>query len=285
MFRHAGRPLRMLNGCTAATLSAAPRARAAAPAPGASGVRSLSLASPSASSAYVAVGGIEVDRELKRVVDTVIMPGTGIEPEAFWAGFASIAQELAPRNRELLDERDRLQAQIDEWHVARRGQPHDADAYRAFLTEIGYLIAPPRNAGPVTIRTTNVDPEIADVAGPQLVCPVDNARFIVNAANARWGSLLDALYGTDVVPGPRGGGYSTERGAAVWAEAHKYLDKLFPLDAGAPAPWPAPLRTARPRLCASSLGSRGSFAPSTHPLLRPSLLLLPALRRWSAARA
>ncbi|KAG8460769.1 hypothetical protein KFE25_010824 [Diacronema lutheri] len=210
---------------------AAARAPRASPPPLQPGARALAAGAP-AGRAYVAVAGIEVDRALKRLVDEVIMPGTGVEPEPFWRGFAAIALELAPRNRALLDERDSLQAQIDAYHVARRGQPHDAAEYRAFLTQIGYLIAPPSTAGPATVRTTGVDPEIAETAGPQLVCPVDNARFIVNAANARWGSLLDALYGTDVVPGPRGGPYSPERGAAVWDEAHRYLDRIFPLDAG-----------------------------------------------------
>lgn len=229
---------------------AAARAPRASPPPLQPGARALAAGAP-AGRAYVAVAGIEVDRALKRLVDEVIMPGTGVEPEPFWRGFAAIALELAPRNRALLDERDSLQAQIDAYHVARRGQPHDAAEYRAFLTQIGYLIAPPSTAGPATVRTTGVDPEIAETAGPQLVCPVDNARFIVNAANARWGSLLDALYGTDVVPGPRGGPYSPERGAAVWDEAHRYLDRIFPLDAGART------RAPRPRPCVR----RGGGAP------------------------
>lgn len=235
----------------------ASRAALYASARGAVGVRGLALGP---SSAYVPVGAIEVDAALKRAVDTVVMPGTGVAPDDFWRGFAAIATELAPRNRALLDERDALQRQIDDWHIARRGQPHDAAAYRAFLADIGYLIRPPAHAAPVAVRTAHVDPEIATIAGPQLVCPVDNARFIVNAANARWGSLLDALYGTNVVPGPRTGGYDKARGAAVWDEAHRTLDRLFPLDAGprrAPAPPPHarrapptrfPRRASPPRL-------------------------------------
>jgi malate synthase len=194
------------------------------------------LAKPAAQ--YVNIGsGLEVDLELKRVVDDVIMPGTGVEPAAFWRGFGELVLEFGPRNRAALEERDRMQHALDHWHLSRRalGLPHDPVAYRALLIEIGYLIAPPAGAEPVKIRTANVDAELASVAGPQLVCPVDNARFIVNAANARWGSLLDALYGTDVVPGakPTDGSYSAARGQAVFDEAHRILNKTFPLDGGA----------------------------------------------------
>jgi len=159
------------------------------------------------------------------------LPGTGLTAERFWQGLDAIVQELAPVNRALLDKRDALQARIDAWHVARRNAAFDAAAYRAFLEEIGYIVP----EGPdFTIGTENVDPEIARIAGPQLVVPVMNARYALNAANARWGSLYDALYGTDVIPetdgAERGSGYNPKRGAKVIAYARTFLDAHAPLD-------------------------------------------------------
>ena len=181
----------------------------------------------------VAVAGLSVEKTLHDVIVGEILPGTGVGAEAFFAALAALVAELGPENRELLARRDAMQAAIDRWHDQRRGHPHDPDAYRAFLTDIGYLLP----EGPdFAIETTAVDPEIAVIPGPQLVVPVTNARYAVNAANARWGSLYDALYGTDVIPdsGPtaKGPGYNPDRGAAVVAYAASFLDMAVPLAYG-----------------------------------------------------
>ena len=140
--------------------------------------------------------GLQVAEDLAAFLEDEALPGTGIRAGAFWSGFAGLLAEFAPQNRALLARRDAVQAEIDAWHIARRGQPHDHAAYKAFLAEIGYLLP----EGPdFQIETTNVDPEVARVAGPQLVVPVTNARYALNAANARWGSLYDAYYGTDAL--------------------------------------------------------------------------------------
>ncbi|NNC54037.1 MAG: malate synthase G [Erythrobacter sp.] len=180
---------------------------------------------------YVTRAGIEVDQALATFVETEVLAPLGRDGEAFWTGFASLLGEFAPRNAALLQKREDLQAQIDAWHVERKGQAHDADAYRAFLEEIGYLVPEP---GEFTIGTQNVDPEIATMAGPQLVVPILNARFLLNAANARWGSLYDAFYGTDALDAPpaRPGGYDEDRGAAVIAEAKRFMDEAVPLADG-----------------------------------------------------
>jgi malate synthase len=171
--------------------------------------------------------GLQVDAVLARFLETEALPGTGIAPEAFWTGFADLLGEFAPQNRALLARRDDLQTKIDAWHIARRGQPHDHAAYKAFLTEIGYLLS----EGPAfTIETTNVDPEVARVPGPQLVVPITNARYALNAANARWGSLYDCLYGTDAMGSlPPAGGYERGRGARVIARSRVFLDEAFPI--------------------------------------------------------
>ncbi|MCP5374093.1 MAG: malate synthase G, partial [Hyphomicrobiales bacterium] len=181
----------------------------------------------------IQAGGLSVAADLYRLIGDEILPGTGIDGAAFWSGFEALVADLGPRNRELLRIRDDLQARIDAWHRERRGQPWDAAAYKAFLSEIGYL-AP--EGEPFQIATANVDPEMATVAGPQLVVPVMNARFALNAANARWGSLYDALYGTDAIPGPASGpGYDPARGAKVIAAAAAFLDLVAPLAAGSHA--------------------------------------------------
>ncbi|MFN6925872.1 MAG: malate synthase G [Tabrizicola sp.] len=171
--------------------------------------------------------GLQVDATLDRFIADEALPGTGIAPSVFWEGFAELLRDFAPRNRALLERRDELQARIDAWHVARRGQPHDHAAYKAFLSEIGYLLP----EGPdFTIETTNVDPEIARIPGPQLVVPITNARYALNAANARWGSLYDCLYGTDAMGSPPpAGGYDRGRGARVVARARVFLDEAFPI--------------------------------------------------------
>ena len=164
-------------------------------------------------------------------VEGDLLPAIGISPEDFWPGLESIINDLTPVNRALLEKRDEIQRQIDRWHIARRGQAWDHDEYVAFLESIGYLAA----AGePFRITTQNVDREIAEIAGPQLVVPVSNARFALNAANARWGSLYDALYGTDVISDEngqeRGAKYNPARGAAVIRYATEFLDNTIPLD-------------------------------------------------------
>jgi malate synthase len=141
--------------------------------------------------------GLRVDAALAQFLEAEVLAPLGRDAAAFWAGFADLLRRFAPRNLALLDRRDELQAKIDRWHAEQRGKRHDAAAYRAFLEEIGYLQPEP---APFEIGTTNVDPEIAALAGPQLVVPVLNARFVLNAANARWGSLYDAYYGTDALP-------------------------------------------------------------------------------------
>ncbi len=174
--------------------------------------------------------GLQVATELAHFIETQALPGTGIAPDAFWSGTAQIFATFAPENRALLAVRDTMQAQIDAWHTDHAGAPIDQPAYQAFMHEIGYLVPEP---APFAITTTNVDPEVATLAGPQLVVPVLNARFLLNAANARWGSLYDALYGTDVIPGTATGkGYDPERGAQVIAWAKAFLDRAVPLATG-----------------------------------------------------
>lgn len=174
--------------------------------------------------------GLQVAQELADFIDSRALPGTGIASDAFWAGAADIFARFTPDNAALLRKRDTLQAQIDSWHEQRRGQPHDLQAYQAFLREIGYLVPEP---APFTIGSEHVDDEVARLAGPQLVVPILNARFLLNAANARWGSLYDALYGTDAIPGAAAGkGYDAARGAQVIAWAKAFLDDAIPLANG-----------------------------------------------------
>ncbi|WP_267394497.1 MULTISPECIES: malate synthase G [unclassified Sphingomonas] len=171
--------------------------------------------------------GLQVAEELAAFIEGQALPGTGIAPETFWEGAAAIFTAFAPENQALLDTRDRLQAALDQWHGAHAGQPVDQKAYQAFLREIGYLVDEP---APFAIDPRGVDDEVASLAGPQLVVPVLNARFLLNAANARWGSLYDALYGTDALGAPPvGGGYDGARGAAVVARAKAFLDEAVPL--------------------------------------------------------
>ncbi len=182
---------------------------------------------------HVTIGPLDVAASLDEFVRRELAPGTEVDPDRFWADFGAVVADLDPRARALLASRDDLQAQIDEWHTSRRGQPHDAAAYEAFLRDIGYLAPEPAD---VRVVTAGVDPEIAEVAGPQLVVPVDNARYALNAANARWGSLYDALYGTDVIPtdagATRDGPYNPVRGDRVIAYARGLLDRHAPLTTG-----------------------------------------------------
>ena len=180
-----------------------------------------------------ACGGLEVSSELYRFITDEAIPGTGIDAREFWTAIDALIHELAPINRELVAKRDVLQEKIDSYHKSRSGQPHNATEYRAFLEEIGYLLPEPQN---VSVTTENVDPEVATTAGPQLVVPVMNARYALNAANARWGSLYDALYGTDVIsndgdasPGLE---YNPIRGEKVITFAKTFLDQTFCLESG-----------------------------------------------------
>ena len=182
---------------------------------------------------HVQVGGLQVAKVLYDFVNDEAIPGSGIVAEQFWAGAEEIIHDLAPKNKALLAKRDALQAQIDAWHQARKGQAFDAAGYKSFLQEIGYLLPP---TGDFQATTQNVDEEIACMAGPQLVVPVMNARFALNASNARWGSLYDALYGTDAISdeggAEKGKGYNTLRGNKVIAFGRAFLDQAAPLENG-----------------------------------------------------
>lgn len=181
----------------------------------------------------VSAGNLRVARVLYDFVNNEALPGTDIDPDSFWAGVDKVVTDLTPKNQELLRRRDELQAQIDKWHRQRVIEPLDIEAYHKFLTEIGYLQPEPAD---FTITTSGVDDEITTTAGPQLVVPVLNARFALNAANARWGSLYDALYGTDVIPeddgAEKGTSYNKVRGDKVIAYARKFLDEAVPLESG-----------------------------------------------------
>ncbi len=179
--------------------------------------------------------GLKVAQSLVDLLETRALPGTGISADDFWRGTADIFARFTPRNRALLQKRDDIQTAIDSWHKEHRGRPADIGAYTAFLKEIGYLVSEP---AAFAVDPTNVDVELANTAGAQLVVPVLNARFLLNAANARWGSLYDALYGTDAIPGaPAGKGYDPARGAQVIAWAKAFLDEAAPLKSGKWADW------------------------------------------------
>ncbi|MFZ5526785.1 MAG: malate synthase G [Pseudomonadota bacterium] len=183
--------------------------------------------------ARTTVHGLQVATELYRFIEDKVLPGTGVDSAKFWAGFDQIVSDLAPKNAALLAERDRIQTEMDTWHAANPGPIKDFGAYKAHLEKIGYLVPVP---GDVKATTTNVDAELATQAGPQLVVPILNARYALNAANARWGSLYDALYGTDAISeadgAAKGPGYNEVRGNKVIAWARNFLDQATPLEAG-----------------------------------------------------
>jgi malate synthase len=183
--------------------------------------------------ATVTVDHLDIDKVLYDFVNHEAMPGTGLLERPFWSGFGALVRALAPRNAELLLRRDRLQSKIDAWHRQNPGPAFDRSLYKAYLLEIGYLVPEKQ---PFAVDTGGVDPEIALIAGPQLVVPVNNARYALNAANARWGSLYDALYGTDAIPEDDGairtGKYNPQRGAKVMAFARRFLDEHFALAEG-----------------------------------------------------
>ncbi|MDG2404440.1 MAG: malate synthase G, partial [Paracoccaceae bacterium] len=185
----------------------------------------------------VARHGLQIVQSFADFIEREALPGTGVTADVFWRGLSDLAHDFGPKNHKFLAQRDDLQSQIDSWHAARKGQPHNADDYMRFLRDIGYLVA----EGPdFNIETTQVDPEIAHISGPQLVVPITNARFALNAVNARWGSLYDALYGTDVLGDLPGiGGYEAARGVRVIAWGRSFLDQSVPL---AGASWAASTR-------------------------------------------
>lgn len=172
--------------------------------------------------------GLQVASELADFIEIQALPGSGVTADTFWQGFSDFVHDLSPKNAALLARREELQSKIDQWHITHRDGAHDPDAYYAFLQDIGYMV--PEGA-PFKIDTSNIDPEIATVAGPQLVVPITNARFALNAANARWGSLYDAFYGTDAMgTRPAKGGYDRGRGARVVTRARVFLDEAFPIE-------------------------------------------------------
>ena len=183
--------------------------------------------------ARTSIGRLQVATVLQQFIDTEVLPGTGVKPATFWKGFNTLVADLAPKNAALLAERDRLQSALDGWHQAHPGPIADMKAYQTFLKDIGYLVPLPAKS---RITTKHVDAELALQAGPQLVVPVLNARYALNAANARWGSLYDALYGTDVISedggatklSPSGKPYNPKRGKKVIAYARKLLDEVAP---------------------------------------------------------
>ena len=184
-------------------------------------------------STYVNKGNLKVSKSLDTLINEKVCDSIEVTPEIFWNAFEEILNEFTPKNKALLEKREILQKQIDEWHISKKGTDFDKEAYKDFLKEIGYLL---EEGDDFSIETENVDPEISEIAGPQLVVPVMNARFALNAANARWGSLYDALYGTDVIPeengAEKGGSYNPIRGDKVIEFSKKFLDETFPLVTG-----------------------------------------------------
>ena len=178
---------------------------------------------------YQDIGNLKISKELLSFVDDELLKDTNISPKKFWSGFDKAVHELAPLNRELIDIREKLQKKINDWHIKNKGKEINVKEYKKFLKEIGYLI----DEGPdFKIETTNVDNEIAQIAGPQLVVPIMNARYTLNAANARWVSLYDSLYGTNIIESEEGGSerYDPNRGQEVIKYVREFFDKFFPIE-------------------------------------------------------
>ena len=169
---------------------------------------------------------LKVDSKIADFINNEVLPGTGIQQEKFWIGFDKVVHELAPINSQLIKKREKIQKSIDEWHLSKKGTEFNKEEYFNFLKSINYIVEEKED---FKINTTNVDEEIATIAGPQLVVPVDNARYALNAANARWGSLYDALYGTDAIPGKKSKEYNEERGYTVISYVKDLLDKAVPI--------------------------------------------------------
>jgi malate synthase len=208
--------------------------------------------------------GLSVAEPLARFIEEQVLPGTGIEPQPFWYGVAGIFGRFAPENEALLIKRDRLQQQIDAWHEQHHGQTIDGETYQAFLREIGYLVAEP---APFSVDPRHVDEEVALRSGPQLVVPALNARFALNAANARWGSLYDALYGTDAIPGTPTG--LQERGLRCRARRRGYrLCQGLPRQGRAAGAWLMGAVEGR-RAAAGQSGAMGGAGCQAHSALQP----------------
>ena len=178
---------------------------------------------------YIEKNNLKIDSKLFEFINKEVIPGTNINPEDFWRNFGKIAHELAPINKSLVEKRETIQKKIDDWHKKNDGKDFNKEQYVNFLKSISYIVDKKED---FKINTSNVDKEISSIAGPQLVVPVDNARYALNAANARWGSLYDALYGTDVIPGEKGKGHNKERANKVISYVREFLDQVFPLNAG-----------------------------------------------------
>ena len=177
----------------------------------------------------ISINDLTVDESLYNFLNDEALPGTGLDKSQFWNGFSKIVNDLAPENQILLKKRHDIQNKINKWHLSNKGSKINKDEYFKFLKSIGYIVDEKEN---FEITTKNVDDEISSVPGPQLVVPVDNARYALNAANARWGSLYDALYGTDVLPGEKSTDYSSERGGKVVSYVRSFLDTILPIDKG-----------------------------------------------------
>ena len=173
---------------------------------------------------------LQISQAIYDLVTNEVLPGTAVEEDQFWTGMQGVLEEFAPKNKELLAKRDNIQEQIDTWHLQNKGHEFNHEEYKQFLRDINYIVD---DVADFSISTENVDSEIATIAGPQLVVPINNARFSLNAANARWGSLFDAFYGTDVIPNEgslaKGNQYNSERGKKVIELANEFLDKAIPL--------------------------------------------------------
>ena len=175
----------------------------------------------------IGVNNLKVDENLFDFINNEVIPGTGIDSEKFWSNFDKVVHMLSPKNQKLIKKREDIQKKIDNWHLSKKGSNFDKNEYINFLKSIDYIV---EEKSDFKISTSNVDIEISSIAGPQLVVPVDNARYALNAANARWGSLYDALYGTDVIPGKLSKNYDEERGKKVILFTREFLDNSCPIE-------------------------------------------------------